>query len=560
MNKKLITVVLLLTIIPVVLLVWLAIFGYRSEEDRNLRQIQSLGLERLKTVDLQIEGYFQNLEQTLLTLPEFYATVKNTARETEHRKVFQQNVDALRELTRKSSLIRQIFILDADNYFIFPSETIPLSKQERDFLLRTKEIDLGPALFIQSERRLESENEMEGTAGEFAANHGWYTWYLGEGINFIFWRRFHGNDTEQANPFITGVELNRMAVISEIIRNLPATDLEDNDTFQVLLKDVKDEIVYIWGSYTPADDVPATASIQVAPPLRSWRLEYYLPPGTEEVAFGRIIPIFGSIGFIILVIIGISIYFYRESTREIREAYKRVSFVNQVSHELKTPLTNIRMYAELLENKLPENDKRAADYLGIVTSESNRLSRLIGNVLTFAKEQRKGIQCSLSEAIPDSIINSTVEKFRPSLLNKHFTIDLDLKADTPVFLDREIVEQIVNNLISNVEKYAFSGTYLGITTYQEDKYTIIIVKDRGPGIPKKLREKVFTPFFRVSNKSTDGITGTGIGLSIVRALATSHSGTVEVLETEEGAGIRVVLTTPMQSDDGDTDENIISGR
>ncbi len=374
---------------------------------------------------------------------------------------------------------------------------------------------------------------------------------------------------------IAGIELNRMAVISGVIRGLPATDPEGGDRFRVVLKDVGNNEVYIWGSYVPddgTDGVSPTATSSVVPPLASWRLEYYLPPGTEQAAAGRIVPIFGVIGFVSLAIIGLAVYFYRESTREVRDAYKKVSFVNQVSHELKTPLTNIRMYAELLENRLPEEDEKGRSYLDIVISESRRLGRLIGNVLTFAREGRNGVTFSPSAEVPDRIVKAVVGNFHASLESKRIHVELDLHAGTTVMIDRDITEQILSNLIGNVEKYAASGGCLGIQTKQfgqtaESFTTEITVVDKGPGIPKGLREKVFSPFFRISSKSTDGISGTGIGLSIVRSLAKKHGGSAAVLGgkpagrdrnrvAETGTAVRVMLRTPPGTEEEKNEDTV----
>jgi signal transduction histidine kinase len=539
-NKKLIAAFLILTAVPVGLLGWLAVVGYRSEAERTRQQLEAFGRERLTTVNLQVEQYFTSLESELLGLPNLYEVFTRGPGED----TGTAGTEELRELTRENFLFRQVFIFDSDNRMLFPDAERPLSENERDFLLRTKEIGLSRGLFENSSEKHSRTQE-----------YGWYTWYLGDGINFIFWRGYY--TAEQEKSVIAGIELNRMAVISGVIRGLPATDPEGGDSFRVVLKDVGNNEVYIWGSYVPAEGIPPTAASSVVPPLASWRLEYYLSPGTEQAAAGRIVSIFGVIGFVSLAIIGLAVYFYRESTREVRDAYKKVSFVNQVSHELKTPLTNIRMYAELLENRLPEEDERGRGYLDIVVSESRRLGRLIGNVLTFAREGRNGGTFSPTAEVPDRIVKAVVANFHASLESKQIHVELDLHAGTTVMIDRDITEQILSNLIGNVEKYAASGGYLGIHTKQygqaaESFTTEITVVDKGPGIPKGLREKVFSPFYRISNKSTDGISGTGIGLSIVRGLAKKHGGSAAVVSGAEpgpGTELRVILKTERGQDE-----------
>jgi signal transduction histidine kinase len=253
-------------------------------------------------------------------------------------------------------------------------------------------------------------------------------------------------------------------------------------------------------------------------------------------------PILASLIAVALVIIILAIYFYRENTRELRTAAQRVSFVNQVSHELKTPLTNIRMYAELMEDQMPEDSSPGTrKYLQVITDESRRLSRLISNVLTFARSQREELQIHKSEKSPDAIVNSVLDLFRPALETRNFKIELDLNAEEKMMLDPDILEQILGNLINNVEKYAASGKHLRIATKRNGEYLEIVVSDKGPGIPDHQKEAIFLPFHRISHALSDGVTGTGIGLSIARNLARIHGGELSVVNTREGATFRIEL-------------------
>ena len=135
---------------------------------------------------------------------------------------------------------------------------------------------------------------------------------------------------------------------------------------------------------------------------------------------------------------------------------RRVGFVNQVSHELRTPLTNIRLYAELLERRLDEDEENRS-YLDIIVAECARLSRLIGNVLTFARRSRGALTVHPVEGSVDETLRSVADQFRPSFEAKGMEIALDLDAPRPFAFDPDAVEQIVGNLLSNVEKYAAAG-------------------------------------------------------------------------------------------------------
>jgi len=507
MNKKLLIVFLILTIIPVSLLGWLGFVSSRMEKDRALERAFELAAGKLENINLQIRNTISGIENELLGLPG----------------ISDLSVDEIRGFTRKNRFIRQVFILSEDGTLRYPADSIPLSGQERDFLARVKEIGISPGLFLI--------NPEEGETG--SPGFGWYTWYLGEGVNFIFWK-MEGEE-------IIGFELNRSAVISAVIRGLPDTPLEKGSSFLAVLKDGLGRTVYQWGSYKPREEETAAAVITPEDPLEAWHIHYFLSPRTVADSGTGPLPLYLSIAAAVLGIIGLSVFLYRESTREVRDAYQKVSFVNQVSHELKTPLTNIRMYAELLENRLPAEDEKAADYLGIVTAESRRLSRLIANVLTFAKEKKSGISFNPAEISVDDVVQTVLNNFRPVLQEKGIIAELDLNCGEPVFADRDIIDQIIGNLISNVEKYASSGKYLKIHTMQEGNTAVVTVQDKGPGIPRGSKEKVFQPFYRLSNKLTDGVSGTGIGLSIVRTLAGIHGGSAKILPSEQGTLIKIIF-------------------
>jgi signal transduction histidine kinase len=251
-----------------------------------------------------------------------------------------------------------------------------------------------------------------------------------------------------------------------------------------------------------------------------------------------------AVGVVALTLVALAHALYRASTRELRAAAQKVSFVNQVSHELKTPLTNICMYAELLAERIPEDDGQARGHIGIVIAESRRLGRLIGNILTFARQQKARLTLHPAAGTVDAIIADTLESFRPVLQEAGVQIAFTPDAGRMVMLDADVLTQILGNLFSNVEKYAVGGQALEVTSRQTGDRTEIQVADRGPGIPAAQADDIFKPFVRLSNSLTDGVSGTGIGLTIARDLARLHGGDLTLARAEVGACFRVVLRTP----------------
>jgi len=265
---------------------------------------------------------------------------------------------------------------------------------------------------------------------------------------------------------------------------------------------------------------------------------------TDEFARSALLPVYLAVASGSLLVVALGWLFFRESTRAMREAQQRVTFVNQVSHELKTPLTNIQLYAEMAADRAEKaDDQTALRYLGVVGAETSRLSRLINNVLNLARQQRDKLTVQMRSGVLDDVVAKTTEHWRALLDSREIEIDLSLAAPESIKLDADAVTQILGNLLSNVEKYAAQGKYVRVATEMDGGCVRLIVQDRGPGIAAAKREMVFEAFERLRSDLTEGVSGTGIGLTISRELARLQGGALDVdVNCREGA--RFVLTIP----------------
>jgi signal transduction histidine kinase len=301
-----------------------------------------------------------------------------------------------------------------------------------------------------------------------------------------------------------------------------------------VLLDSRDRLLYQWGDRGLDAAEQPRVELALKAPLAAWRLRHYHP---DEPGPGAAVTLVGVAAFLAVagVVAGLSVYFYRESTRESREAAARVRFVNQVSHELRTPLTNIRLYAELLEQRLGEDDQRSREQLGVIVAECHRLSRLIGNVLTFARHRRGRLKLRPVRAVIDDTVAEVVRQFRPALAGRGVEVVFSAGAPEAFAFDRDAVEQVLGNLLSNVEKYAASGGAVELVTRQLAERVEVRVADQGPGIPATKADTVFEPFTRLSDRLSDGVAGTGIGLSISREIARLHGGDLRLQASEKGA-------------------------
>ena len=419
---------------------------------------------------------------------------------------------------------------------------------EIDFLGRTKPVWENKLIFFPPAEH-GSDRGVSNDTGRVYRNNGWHSWYLGSGLNFIYWQRnFAGQ--------VIGFELNRPSLLSAMVDALPHADASGAVLPGGLIRliDSKGATLHQWGTHEPGKDERPIVSLPLSEPLCAWELRYFGSSAEFDQALGGgiVFNFVSGLAVLILALVVLAVYFYRESSREMREATQRVSFVNQVSHELKTPLTNIRMYAELLDERLDDEDGKTRQHLGVIVSESQRLSRLIGNVLTFARQQRNKVVLRLARRSVDEVVGSVIGNFRPSLEAKGVEITFAAGAGEPVGVDADVLEQILGNLFGNVEKYAALGGLMAVTSTREGDKTIICVADRGPGIPHRLRAAIFDPFCRASDKLTEGTSGTGIGLAIARDLARLHGGDVTLDPTEEGASFIIALHTPSEQDGGPT--------
>ena len=550
MQKKVVICLVLIVLLPTALLAWL---GQRiAHNERQVLEVQVQGFinTQLSGVDELIKGYFQTVQKDLL----------------ESLNQLDLGNESLKKFSVESSQIKQIVIIGADGKRAFPLPGTDLSEAEKKFLQRISAVLENPALMTQggalagsgatfstSRGKIGVKKSISFNTSSSSVNEnnepsepqfGWYTWHWDAELHHIFWWR----DPQRR---LIGFELLPAAVLSEIIGRLPATSNDASlASSNTRLTNGSGKIVYEWGQYQPKTGEKSLVMLPLSHPLASWKLEYYAPvlaAGATVNSFG----ILAAVAVIGLSLMGLALYLYQEHSREVRLAQHRVNFVNQVSHELKTPLTNIRLYAELLETQLEEGwesassepEIKARRYLGIITAESQRLSRLIANVLSLGQFQKTQLRLSLQVEKVDEVIKRCIAAFKPALEAKGIAVQLQLHADAFVLLDAQVLEQILNNLISNVEKYAASGAAIHIASTQKSNSSTIDVRDFGPGIATRERSRIFQPFYRSSSLLTDGVSGTGIGLDIARQLARLHGGDVSLQEVSRGACFRVSLHT-----------------
>ncbi len=232
-------------------------------------------------------------------------------------------------------------------------------------------------------------------------------------------------------------------------------------------------------------------------------------------------------------------------TREREAAKLKNEFVSKVVHELRTPLSSIRAYVEMLVDGEAENGETAAEFYKIIDSESDRLSRMIENLLNISRIEAGVVKVQKSDITLTGIVKETVDVLQPQATEK----DLRLEADLPplfyqVHGDRDLLYQAVLNVISNAIKYTPDGGSISVTSGVEDGMAFIRVSDTGLGIPAEDLPRLFEKFYRVG-KNKRAAKGTGLGLALVKEIIeTLHHGRVTI-ESEEGKGSVFTLQLPV---------------
>jgi signal transduction histidine kinase len=222
---------------------------------------------------------------------------------------------------------------------------------------------------------------------------------------------------------------------------------------------------------------------------------------------------------------------WRNARAQLRLAQKKDDFISAVSHELRTPLTSIRMYSEMLERDWVKSEDKKSEYYRNMRQESERLSRLIENVLDFSRIQRGRKKYTFNVGDIDRCVADVVAMMLPYAEQSGFSIETELGSIGPTTFDADAVTQIVVNLLDNAIKYARDAADKVITvrTASKDGFTLIEVEDHGPGVPHRQRKKIFEEFYRVGAEATRETTGTGLGLALVKKSALAHNGFVEIL-------------------------------
>ena len=502
-------------------------------------------------------------------------------------------VEALRKMEQTHPLVRNAFVWQPrEHRFLYPATAQGMTADHTDFVRRSEdyftsrppwipvpdEVNRSPAQqplppkAAQGKLQWSQNDELQGygyntrqeirnlSKNAYVANQpmqqavvpqqprqapavlktGWAASYWDDELHLLGWV------SKDNGALYYGVEVEMTALLSRLVAVLPAQAAPGR---VVALVDGRGKVVAQRG----ADEVkPATtvlAAQSLTPNLPHWSASVYAtkPPAAASVSYLALaLTLSGALTT--AIVLGGSLLLL-QARRSHRDAQRKTTFVSNVSHELKTPLTTIRMYAEMLsEGRVAAEEKRRS-YLDTIARESQRLSRLVGNVLDFSRieqgrKQYRMERMDLAETVA-SILDGQEDRMRQAGMEIERTLP---DHPCPARTDRDAVEQALLNLLDNAIKYAADGKRIRVLLDAAGPNWRIAVEDAGPGIAQDHRARIFQQFYRADDSLTAKTAGFGLGLSIARRLMRDLGGDL-VYEVPAGGGSRFVMILPRPEGD-----------
>ena len=307
----------------------------------------------------------------------------------------------------------------------------------------------------------------------------------------------------------------------------------DDSSYPDVARNLDGALLYRNRLTAPLDSLELIFSIKRLPP----------GPGASLLAWVTLV--------LAIVFVGGFVALYRVGLSQIKLTRQQQDFVSAVSHELKSPLTSIRMYGEMLKEGWADEGKRQ-QYYEFIHDESERLSRLISNVLRLAKITRNEPQFDLKPTKVVDLMSNTESKISNQIERAGFELRFQTFNDADqatISIDQDCFAQIIINLVDNAIKFSKAAENKVIevsSKLSKDGRILFSVRDYGPGIPKDQMKRIFELFYRSESELTRETVGTGIGLAIVHQLTLAMNGNVDMINAEPGAEFRIWFSVTEQ--------------
>lgn len=314
------------------------------------------------------------------------------------------------------------------------------------------------------------------------------------------------------------------------------------ETFHYEIRDA-DQRVFLASPETRL--APPVARQALTARLAGWELSVSVGESATLKANARLRML--TIGGVIVLLLGViaaGLYFMTALTRKEAElSAMKTDFVSSVSHEMRTPLTTIRMIAEMFQLDRVKDPQMGRDYIETIAGETKRLTRLINKVLDFSRLDSGRKPYTLTRQDLGPIAAAAVQMFEAGVKADGYQVKLDLQpALPPVAVDGDALTEVLLNLLDNAVKYSPVHKEIRVAVRRQEQELVIEVADQGIGIDPRKKDKIFEKFYRGEDELTRQTKGTGIGLAIVKHIVEAHHGRIEVRSTRgEGSVFTVIL-------------------
>jgi signal transduction histidine kinase len=564
MSRRSIIIFWLLLLVPTLVVGAAAFKLLRNEQRRINQEVRLSAQDRAHTIgdslQLTVEAAEDGLTEALKHIP------TDSLGET------------LSSWEQRNPLVRNSFIWNQKTGLQKPKPGSSATSEERKFILRYSSLISGHIpwktsgaeeeqtglIQSQSIRQFKTERQKlvemtRQTAREYHSSEkdfkeaprgsaGWIPWFVESSLYIIGWFR------KEPGGIVYGVELEVMTLLSRLITDFPLSEAVPEGMIYAII-DGNGKMLHQAGSTRLKTGTRPDITVSLAPCLPHWQVAVYFIDGNMMTRSGRGFIMLSGILlaiFIVAIVFGGSLLMW-QAHKNLKDARQKTSFVSSVSHELKTPLTSIRMYAELLITDRIKTPEKKRHYLQVIVTESQRLTRLVNNVLDFSRLEQGRKRYHLEKLNMAVFLYETIQVHslriqKAGLVLKENISDENIIVET----DRDAMEQVLLNLVDNAIKYASEGKELSIALKVRKKYCELQVLDRGPGVPFAHRDSIFKKFHRVDDSLTARKPGSGLGLSISRWLLRDLGGDL-LYRPREGGGSCFILLIPFQSvniDDG----------
>lgn len=330
-----------------------------------------------------------------------------------------------------------------------------------------------------------------------------------------------------------------------LIRQFFEKEFEDPGHSWVIRVSEEDGKAVYENAPTP-DDRFEVKRLMTSPSFRGLKLQMRnrdrsIEEDVRRFALGKM----ALIGFIDVVLGAGLLLVYSNVQRELHLSRLKSDFVANVSHELKTPLALIRLFAETLELGRVQSQEKATQYYRVINKESQRLTQLINNILDFSRIEAGRKEYRFAPTDVGRIVSEVVDAYRFQIEQQGFALEVDVPESLPeIQVDKEAVGQALINLVNNAIKYSQDDKQIRIAVREEGGKILLSVVDRGIGIAKNEQKRIFEKFYRAENSLVHDTKGSGLGLALVRHIMDAHGGSVEV-ESAPGKGSTFTLVLPM---------------